>query len=100
MSYCDVGDCTNATRAGHHMCPMHEKRAARDQPLQGPLLVDRSLSPWQRVIEACLDLADADSDNGFRRAENRLRAAAIAWSVSVLVRRSAELRRALSKAAR
>ena len=72
--YCDWPGCERLTMdASHPMCAMHHKRQSRGAPMNAP--VRESLDPWERCVVAAIDLADADSDDdeGYARAESRLR---------------------------
>jgi len=69
QSYCTAPECEESTRQGRRYCEHHEKRlqrcrcpsAARCQCLTAPK--QERLSPQDRVVEAALSLADADSED-------------------------------------
>jgi hypothetical protein len=79
---CFVDGCDRpATRAG--LCEGHRKRRRRGQALGSPLQ-ERPATPWSRILEGCIALADADSEDdlAFRRAEDRLRKAIDGYAAS------------------
>jgi hypothetical protein len=72
--------CDSSALPGGTMCSMHYKRAARGSCMNTPKR--EQLSPWGRVVEAALGLADSDTDddNEWRRMEGRLRCAVKRWA--------------------
>lgn len=58
---------------------MHEKRRQRGQPLQAP--VEERLPPFEAVIVASNDLAEAEAEEEYRRAKDALRSACERWLV-------------------
>jgi len=60
-SYCTAGECEEPTRQGRRFCEFHEKRFQRGQSLTAPK--QERLSPNERVVEAALRFAEADSED-------------------------------------
>lgn len=60
------------------LCWGHLRQARRHGILRP--LEPRGQIPWDRVREAAIALADAETDDELRRAEERLRAAVVAYS--------------------
>lgn len=73
-SYCTVSECEEPTREGRVRCEFHEKRHQRGQSLTAPK-VER-LTPKQRVLEAAISLADAETDAEYEKAERAMLKAA------------------------
>lgn len=73
-SYCVWGDCEEPTRQGRRLCEMHEKRRQRGADMSAPK--QERLTPAERLLELAIRLADADSDEEFRRARRGLLSAA------------------------
>jgi hypothetical protein len=63
----------------HGLCPMHRQRMHRGAPMGAPPKL--RLTPFGRVTEAAIALADADAedDTAWRHAVGRLASAAEAW---------------------
>jgi alkylated DNA nucleotide flippase Atl1 len=79
---CIYPGCCEPAKEKGTMCYMHDKRRARGQPMDSPRR--EQLTPWARVVEAAIELADADSDDDdeFRRLESHLRVATKRWAGS------------------
>ncbi len=77
MRTCAAGDCFRPATQGE-LCAGHAKRKYRHQPVAGPL-AEVGRTPWQRLVDAALKYADADSDEAFARASAVLRKAAQAY---------------------
>lgn len=77
---CSYPDCICAARPGGTLCAMHAQRALRGKEMAAPKR--ERLTPWARVVEAAIELADADAedDSEFRRLESHLRVAARRWA--------------------
>ena len=76
---CGYPGCDEKASAGGTMCAMHYKRRERGSCMSDPKR--ERLTPWGRVVEAALELADADTedDGDYHRREARLRMAAKRW---------------------
>jgi hypothetical protein len=78
--WCQWDGCEKPAMQGDHpYCSMHTKRQQRGTPMNAP---EREiLPPFERLVQASIDLADADSDDDgeYNRAESRLKAAAKCW---------------------
>jgi hypothetical protein len=73
--WCEVSGCERPTEGRRSMCEAHRKRKLRGQSLLDPITA-RPPTPWARLVEACISLADADpeDDAAYTRAADRLRA--------------------------
>lgn len=80
MSECSVTGCDRP--ADGYLCATHKKRAQRGRPLTAPVV--GKLKPWDRMLEAFMQLFDVDSedDAAFERAQARARMAALRWARS------------------
>ena len=78
--FCAAGDCLRAATHGA-LCRMHARRRDRGKPMAAPAR-EAYATPWARLHEAALALADAGSEDAYRNASRRLRDAAIAYSLS------------------
>ncbi len=76
--YCTVPGCSNEEEAGG-LCFGHRYRKKHGLPMSPPLR--ERTTPWGRVQEAVLAIADADSENDadYHASKARLRAAAWDW---------------------
>ena len=100
MADCRVDGCPHEAGTGG-ICAAHRKRLQRGGQLDAP--VAERLSPFERAMQAALDLADADTtdDAAYARAVDRFRKAAERWIQSLAGRRAAKSRwNALSLEAR
>lgn len=81
MSLCTVDGCLNAEQKGG-LCHGHIKRRQRGDALTP--LKQRPATTWERITEAALAYANADSmdDREFRRASDNLRTAVDAARVT------------------
>lgn len=59
------------------LCRGHYARKLRGDTSDSPL--DDTLTPWERVVEAAIALADADCEEDYRASKARLRGAMTAW---------------------
>ena len=73
MRYCQESGCLErADRSG--LCWTHYNRRRGQSNATGP--VTKKLSPWERLAEAALNYAAADSEDDYQRATHGLRNAA------------------------
>ena len=73
--FCSADDCLEpAFRQG--LCRGHYEQRYQGKPLTP---IEPKASPKQLAIRAALDLADAESDDDYHRAEGRLAYAAKRW---------------------
>jgi DNA-binding XRE family transcriptional regulator len=82
FGYCRIDGCNDPAETEESgLCAGHRKRKNRGQTVSGPLRA-KPRSRWAAVVEAAIDLADADSadDQGYERAEKRLAYAAEQWA--------------------
>lgn len=81
---CSVVDCGREVKrvggCGRGLCPAHYTRWRRGSELSTPLRLYRQ-TPWRRVVEAAIALAEAEGDRDYDRASHRLRNAARAWAL-------------------
>lgn len=84
---CSQSDCGEPAQRGG-LCWGHVKRATRRQTVSG-LLKERYRSPWDRLMEAMFAFYElkATDDEGFRKARDNFRKAAIAYVDSLKKRR-------------
>jgi hypothetical protein len=75
MGYCEAPDCLELSSGKY--CECHKKRAQRGGSMSTP--AKKQESPWGRVQEAALQVAEADSDQEYKAARERLRSAARVW---------------------
>ena len=77
--FCEADGCLLPEHAAG-LCQGHFRRRSRGRPVSGRLR--EVLSPWGRVVEAALALADVSSedDQAHRRAEDNLRTAITAYA--------------------
>lgn len=79
MGYCEAPDCFRETPArGGRYCEVHFKRLQRGRGLRGPSQA-RHPHPFARLVAVSLEYANAETDEQFSRARDRLRKAAIAY---------------------
>src|ERR1700730_6743749 len=78
-AFCLEPDCLRAAKPGELRCYAHIKR--RERGISGAVPIREQLTPFQRLVEACIALADAEteSEHGFTRAKDRTRKAAEGW---------------------
>lgn len=80
--YCEWPGCENPSMTPRHpWCAMHYQRQHRGKPMNTPKAVTIT-DPFEALTQAAISLADCDSedDDAWRKAENRLRYAARAFS--------------------
>lgn len=82
----EAGDCGVAgceKPATGPLCEMHERRRSRGIPMHQP--ARERLSPYARVLENCLALADVDTgdDQSYQLAIERLRKSLRTWFASL-----------------
>jgi hypothetical protein len=75
---CSVEGCGTTVEACG-FCAAHLKRRQRGRPLDSPLH-RRAAAAFSRVQEAAIALADAEGDEEYRLAKDRLRKADEAWA--------------------
>jgi len=76
MDYCKADGCLEkAFRRG--LCRGHEKQQARGSALRP---IEPRLPPKELAVKAALDLAEAESDQDYRRAEDRFAYASERWT--------------------
>lgn len=71
---CCVADCVREATSGAY-CYLHRKRLQRGMPLHSPVHA-RGRGLWERLSEAALEYADAETEEDAATAEVHLRAAA------------------------
>ena len=76
--YCATPDCIERTDGHGDLCPTCRQRRARGTPpTPRP---ERLTSPFGRVVEAGISLANAETDHEWRAAEEKARRAALAYA--------------------
>lgn len=83
MSWCRIDTCDREAVA-RGLCWPHYRRDVRGQDVDGPIH-ERPKTPWERLvgaIHAYMNVDDTDAD-GWERARDRLRKAAIAYALSL-----------------
>jgi hypothetical protein len=81
---CAVDGCRNPARRGR-LCWAHLKRRARGRPVSGTEIRPRNWTRQDLLLEAAISLVDlpATDDEGWRRAVQRLRMAALRYARTV-----------------
>lgn len=86
-AFCEVEDCLDPATRGTR-CECHDKQRQRNGRVRQKGIGSgaRHPTPWARVTEACLALADVDAnpaaDEEYRRARDRLRRAVRNYAAS------------------
>jgi hypothetical protein len=80
--YCEVEGCIELTHS-RGMCRVHSRARAEGRGRAAPAYS----SPRERVVEAILAVADAETDVEFKRAMERHRMAVDAWRMPAWQRR-------------
>lgn len=89
----NLEELVNGRSAGG-LCAAHRRRKRKQQSLEQPLNLSRSrrMSKFQVLCEAALAFSEADGEDAYARAVDRLRKAAMRWAIAVLVSRPKEAR--------
>lgn len=77
MGMCTVDDCLEEAFC-KGLCQMHLKRQHRGASLGKPK--QERTTPFRRLLDACLTYSDAESDEDYARARDRVRKAALAYA--------------------
>lgn len=79
-SGCSWPGCTRSRNA-HGLCDMHRLRVQRG-------VEPGCETPWEQLVAAALQLADAETDRQYRAAEERLKRAALTYRRARRARRT------------